>query len=68
MWDSINIKVYCLYRTEHMLYIYIDKLGQDINGNRNNTGTARERHSTEVAGLLPINKVSKIFIGLSTTP
>ena len=50
-----------------MLYIYIDKLGQDINGNRNNTGTARERHSTEVAELLLINKVSKIFIGLSIT-
>ena len=50
-----------------MIYIYIVKLGQDINGNRNNTATAQERHSTEMAELLPINKVSKIFIGLSTT-
>ena len=57
----------CLYRTEHMLYIYIDKLGQDINRNGNNTGTAQGQHSTEMAELLPINKLSKIFIGLSTT-
>ena len=57
----------CFCRTEHMLYIYIDKLWQDTNGNRNNTGTAQERHGTEMAELLPINKVSKIFIGLSTT-
>ena len=45
-----------------MLYIYIDKLGQDINGNKNNTGTAQERHGTEMAELLPINKVSKCVL------
>ena len=67
MGDSTKLKYICLNRTEHMLCIYIDKLGQDINGNRNNTGTAQERHGTEMAELLPINKVSEIFIGLSTT-
>ena len=31
------------------------------------TGTTQEQHGTEMAELLPVNKVSEIFIGLSTT-